>query len=73
MQEAAKRLQTLTVQEKSDILSPKHISDYRNEVIAEMKKMGATPQEISLLKKEMIINSIKRNRKPEDVAWAILA
>lgn len=45
---------------------------YRDAVIFEMKRMGATQQEIALLRDEIIINSITRERKPEDVAWAIL-
>lgn len=45
---------------------------YKSMVIEAMKKMGATENDLSLLKKETIINSIQRNRKPEDVAWAVL-
>lgn len=52
--------------------SPEEISQYRNMVILEMEKMGATDQEIQLLCTETILNSIRNKRKPEDVAWAIL-
>ena len=52
--------------------SPEEIASYHRMVVIEMKKMGATPQEIDLLKNETILNSIRNNRKPEDVAWAIL-
>lgn len=48
------------------------ITQYRKAVTGAMEKMGATSSEIALLREETIINSIKNNRKPEDVAWAIL-
>ena len=53
-------------------VSPEQISLYRDRVIDEMKKMGATNHEIELLKRETILNSIRNKRDPEDVAWAIL-
>ncbi len=53
-------------------LSPEKIDAYRALVVHEMEKMGATNQEVSLLCQETILNSLQRNRKPEDVAWAIL-
>lgn len=62
-------LQSLTV---NTTTSPEQISSYRNLVIAEMEKMGATTHEIALLQPETILNSIRNKRKPEDVAWAIL-
>ncbi len=52
--------------------SPEEILKYRAMVILEMEKMGASPQEIQLLRTETILNSIRNKRKPEDVAWAIL-
>ena len=45
---------------------------YRSLLIIEMKKMGATEDEIGLIHDATIRNSIRNNRKPEDVAWAIL-
>ena len=48
------------------------IARYRSLLIIEMKKMGATQDEISLIHDATIKNSIRNNRKPEDVAWAIL-
>ncbi len=45
---------------------------YRSLLIVEMKKMGATQDEINLIHDTTIRNSIRNNRKPEDVAWAIL-
>ena len=48
------------------------IDAYRTTVVIEMEKMGATNQEISLLRTETVLNSIRNHRKPEDVAWAIL-
>ncbi len=53
-------------------ISPEKIDAYRTLVVREMQKMGATNQEISLLCQETIINSLQKNRKPEDVAWAVL-
>lgn len=50
----------------------KQIVEYRNSVVEEMKKMGASPDEISLLTYETIIRSLSLDRKPEDVAWALL-
>lgn len=52
--------------------SPELIELYREKIIQEMKKLGATSQEIELLQYETILNSINNKRKPEDVAWAIL-
>lgn len=37
-----------------------------------MKKMGASENEIGLITETLIRNSIKNNRSPKDVAWAIL-
>ena len=48
------------------------IDAYRTTVVIEMEKMGAPNQEISLLRTETVLNSIRNHRKPEDVAWAIL-
>lgn len=45
---------------------------YRSLLIIEMKKMGATEDEIALIHDATIRNSIRNNRKPEEVAWAIL-
>lgn len=45
---------------------------YRSVLIATMRKMGATENDINLIHEATIINSIRDNRKPEDVAWAIL-
>lgn len=53
-------------------VSSPQISAYREQVICEMKKMGATEQEFSLLRDTTIKNSIINKREPRDVAWAIL-
>lgn len=47
-------------------------NEYRDLLIYEMTRMGATEQELQLIKECTIINAINRGRKPEDVAWAIL-
>lgn len=46
--------------------------DYRNKLLIEMKKMGASDRELMLIQDATIRNAIRRKRKPEDVAWAIL-
>ncbi len=56
---------------KSDI-TQNEITRYRLVLVAEMKKQGATENELSLIHDATIRNSIRSNRKPEDVAWAIL-
>lgn len=48
------------------------IAHYRSLLIFELHKMGATENEISLIHDATIRNSIRNNRKPEEVAWAIL-
>lgn len=53
-------------------ISSVQIDAYREQVVIEMKKMGATEQELSLLHDITIKNSIINKREPRDVAWAIL-
>ena len=48
------------------------IEEYRKLLAAEMLKLGASENEMKLICTQIIINSIRNNRKPEDVAWAIL-
>lgn len=48
------------------------IASYRSLLIIEMKKIGATDNDINLIHDATIRNSIRNKRKPEDVAWAIL-
>lgn len=48
------------------------IERYHYDLLRQMLLQGATQKEISLIKEETIINSIKNNRKPRDVAWALL-
>lgn len=48
------------------------INEYRDLLRQEMLRLGATEHELELIKDATIRNAIKRNRKPEDVAWAIL-
>lgn len=56
----------------SDTICQDEIVRYRSLLIVEMKKMGATEDEINLIHDATIRNSIRNNRKPEEVAWAIL-
>lgn len=53
-------------------VSLKQIETYRELLIAEMKKLGAEENEFALICNALIMNSIRNDRRPEDVAWAIL-
>lgn len=53
-------------------VSPSQIDDYKDSLITEMEKIGASEQEIGLINDNLVLNSIKNGRQPEDVAWAIL-
>lgn len=46
--------------------------EYKEEVLNQMVLQGATENDLQLLKEETIINAIRKNRSPKDVAWAIL-
>ena len=54
------------------LISREQIEAYRAALLQAMEKMGATDSEKALVHDATIRNSIRRNRKPEDVAWAIL-
>lgn len=56
----------------SSSITQDQIDAYRTTVVVAMEELGATSQEISLLRTETVLNSIRNQRKPEDVAWAIL-
>lgn len=60
------------VNAKFSIIDEAEIIIYRQRLIEEMNKMGATEQELNLIHTETIENSIRQNIEPEDVAWAIL-
>ncbi len=46
--------------------------EYREALIEELKKRGATPAELNLVSDEIIINALNQHRSVESVAWAIL-
>jgi len=48
------------------------ITRYRAAVRKEMIKMGASEKELRLIEDATIRNAIRRQRKPEDVAWALM-
>ena len=52
--------------------SPEQIESFRIQVEEKMIKMGATKAELGFLHDEAIQNTIRRNGKPEDLAWALL-
>lgn len=48
------------------------LNNYRLLLIDEMLKLGASEKELQMIKDATIRNAIRKNRKPEDVAWALL-
>ncbi|MBQ8141078.1 MAG: hypothetical protein IJ038_05220 [Clostridia bacterium] len=48
------------------------VETYKNSLIAEMKKQGATESDLSLISDVLVLNSIKEERSPEEVVWALL-
>lgn len=48
------------------------IKEFRESLLVEMEKMGATKGDFDLVCDAIIINAINNGRKAEDVAWAIL-
>lgn len=48
------------------------IEGYRDMLIIELKKLGASGSELELIYEEMIINAINNGRKAVDIAWVIL-
>ena len=54
----------------SDIFTD--IAAYEKAVKDELKALGATPWDFTLVSQELIWNNFTRRRNPRDVAWAIL-
>lgn len=48
------------------------IVKYRIDLISEIKRQGGDDSDIGLISEELIINSIKNQNTPEEVAYAIL-
>ena len=46
--------------------------EFKTEIEREMKQQGATKEELKLISDELVKNSIKKQRKVKDVAWAVL-
>lgn len=61
-----------TVSQQPFTINKAIIADYRRSVIEELKSLGATDNDIDLVNDVTIVNAIKANRYPSDVAWAIL-
>ncbi len=57
---------------KYTTISQDEISSYRSSLIIKMKKIGASNNDLKLIHDATIRNSIRNNRNPDDVAWAIL-
>lgn len=53
-------------------LTKKEILDYKKRLKVELINQGAKKSDFLLLTEQTIINSIKQNRDPKDVAWAII-
>ena len=60
------------IQNSSEDISQKDIAQYRLTLLCEMKRIGVTENDLSLISNCIIINSIKNKRSPKEVAWAIL-
>lgn len=48
------------------------IDSYRKALQNELIRLGASERDFKLIKDATIRNALKKNRKPEDVAWALL-
>jgi len=64
----AMRVFSVSTEQVTDI----QIASYREKLINEMKKMGASEKELLLIHDATIKNSIINKREPRNVAWAIL-
>lgn len=53
-------------------IPPEKIERYRDMLISELEKQGASESDLKLVSEEMIINAINNNRKVDDISWAIL-
>ena len=52
--------------------SKREILDYKKKLKVEFINQGAKKSDFLLIKDETIINSLKQNRDPRDVAWALI-
>lgn len=59
-------------QKSSEDISQEDVVQYRLTLLCEMKRLGATENDLSLISNSIITNSIKNKRNPKEVAWAIL-
>lgn len=59
-------------QKSSEDISQEDVVQYRLTLLCEMKRMGATENDLSLISNSIITNSIKNKRSPKEVARAIL-
>ncbi len=63
---------SLLVQKTTPVISTNEMESYRDALLSEMIKLGASENDFNLVCDNLIIASIINNRKAEDVAWAIL-
>lgn len=59
-------------QKSSEDISQEDVVQCRLTLLCEMKRMGATENDLSLISNSIITNSIKNKRSPKEVARAIL-
>ena len=50
----------------------KEFEEYKTKVMTELKCIGANEDEIALATVEVIQTGMNNNRKPEDLAWALI-
>lgn len=54
------------------MITEEKIRVYKEELVEELKKQGATEKEIGLISDELIINAINNKNSASNVAWALL-
>ena len=61
---------------KDKVFTAVEIEKYKNQLIEEMKKQGATQEDFQLFEEDLfhdiVVTALYNNRDPSDVAWAIL-
>ena len=46
--------------------------EYKEQVLEEFKKLNATPTDYNLATDDVLETGLKNNRKPQDLAWALI-
>lgn len=53
-------------------ISSKQLSDYKENVIKEMKLLGARSEDVALIDDIIVLASIQNHHQPKDLAWAMM-